>query len=166
MGVCEMVDRSHCPAGAGAGCACCRSTAGIGSTARAHGKQLLIAGQTIGKNRAVERQRFERPSSSSEGLIKSASPVKLELDSSSVCAGSDGGAELRIIENVVKGLLHVLSLIPTLVGQLDALLPELADLPSLPPLVASLTHAVFLLAIAVAVGTLLADGCVCAPRYA
>lgn len=54
------------------------------------------------------------------------------------------------------GLPGILSLIPTIIGQLDALPPELAAMPK-PALVAlSLLNPLILLAIAVAVGTLLA----------
>lgn len=54
------------------------------------------------------------------------------------------------------GFLGVLSLIPTLLDQLETLPPELADLPLPVAIAASLINSVLLLAVAVAVGTLLA----------
>jgi hypothetical protein len=54
------------------------------------------------------------------------------------------------------GLLGVLSLIPTIIDQLDALPPELAALPVPLTIALSLLNIVVLLAISVAVGTLLA----------
>ena len=54
------------------------------------------------------------------------------------------------------GVLGVLSLIPTLSGQLDALPPEMADLPTPVAAALALLNPLILLAVAVAVGTLLA----------
>jgi membrane protease YdiL (CAAX protease family) len=54
------------------------------------------------------------------------------------------------------GLLGVLSLIPTLLGQLETLPPALADLSLPVALAVSLINSVLLLAVAVAIGTLLA----------
>ena len=54
------------------------------------------------------------------------------------------------------GLLGVLSMIPTVIGQLDALPPELADLPAPLAVALSLASPAVLLAISVAIGTLVA----------
>jgi hypothetical protein len=54
------------------------------------------------------------------------------------------------------GLLGVLALVPSLSGQLDALPPELADLPAPAAAALALLNPMILLAVAVAVGTLLA----------
>lgn len=54
------------------------------------------------------------------------------------------------------GLLGVLSMLPTVIGQLDALPPELADLPAPLAVALSLVNLAILLVISVAVGTLLA----------
>ena len=54
------------------------------------------------------------------------------------------------------GMLGVLSLIPTIMGQLDQLPPEMADMPTAVLVILSLFNSALLLAVAVAVGALTA----------
>ena len=73
---------------------------------------------------------------------------------------SDASVNTRFVKTFLAlfglGFLGVLSLLPTLSGQLDALPPELAELPAPVAAALALLNSLILLAVAVAVGTLLA----------
>lgn len=74
--------------------------------------------------------------------------------------GNNSAGNIRFVRTFFAlfglGLLGVLSMIPSIIGQLDILPPELADLSAPVAVLISLANIIILLAISVAVGTLLA----------